>query len=47
MFSGCTSLTSTPYISMQDVTVGSFQNMFAGCTSLISASELPASAINQ
>lgn len=47
MFSGCTSLTSTPYIPMQDVTLGSFQNMFAGCTSLISASELPATTINQ
>jgi hypothetical protein len=45
MFSGCTSLTSTPEFPTSTLATGCYQVMFSGCTSLTSAPELPTSTL--
>ena len=45
MFSGCTSLTSTPELPATTLEYGCYAHMFEGCTSLTTAPELPATTL--
>ena len=45
MFSGCTSLTSTPELPATKLADWCYNNMFSGCTSLTSAPKLPATTL--
>ena len=45
MFSGCTSLTSTPSLPATTLVDGCYTSMFNNCTSLTTAPELPATIL--
>ena len=45
MFSGCTSLTTTPDLPATTLAESCYSSMFNGCTSLITAPELPATIL--
>lgn len=47
LFSGCTSLTTSPVLPATTINKKCYQNMFEGCTNLKEASVLPATALAQ
>lgn len=46
MFSGCSSITTPPYMYNSEVNTGCFKEMFKGCTSLTESPYLPATSLN-